>query len=98
PITAVALSGNGATLAAASLDKTVTLWSVADGKVLQKVPLPAAVQAVAFSPDAQTVAVGLADGGLKLVKAADGKEVKGLAGHKGAVTAVAFTPNGDLLY
>src|SRR5204862_300979 len=60
PIVSVAMSGNGATIAAASADKTVTLWNTADAKVLQKLPLPAGPQAVAFSADAQSVYVGLA--------------------------------------
>jgi WD40 repeat protein len=98
PISALALSGNGAVIAAGSLDKTLTLWNVADAKVLQKIPLPAAVQSVSFAPDSLHVAVGLADGAIKLFKIADAKEAKALAGHKGAVTGLAFDVKGDVLY
>jgi WD40 repeat protein len=98
PISALALSANGAVIAAASLDKTLTLWNAADAKVLHKVSLPVAAQAVAFSPDNLHVAAGLSDGTIKLVKIADGKEAKSLAGHKGAVTGLAFVAKGDFLY
>lgn len=98
PIAALALSGNGATIAAAALDKTLTLWNAADGKLLRKTTLPAVPQAVAFTPDHQHVAVGLADGNIKLLKAADAGEAKSLTGHKGAVTGLVFSPKGDVLY
>jgi WD40 repeat protein len=98
PITAVALSANGATLAAAALDKTVTLWNAADGKVLHKIPTTAPAHTVGFAPDGQLIAIGLADGSIKLHKVADAKESKSIAGHKAAVTALAFAPKGDILY
>jgi WD40 repeat protein len=98
PIASVALSGNGATIAATSLDKTVTVWNAVDGKVLHKIALPAVAQVVAFAPDAQSFAVGLADGSIQLLKVADGKEIKSLAGHKAAVTGLAFSLKGDVLY
>jgi WD40 repeat protein len=98
PISALALGGNGATIAAGSLDKSVTLWNVADGKVVQKITLPAPAQAIAFTPDSQQVALGLADGAIKLLKVADAKETRSLTGHKGAITGLAFSAKGDVLY
>src|ERR1019366_4986667 len=86
PIVSIAISGNGATIAAVSADKTVTFWNVADAKVLQKLPMPALPLAVAFSSDAQSVFVGLADNSIKQFKIADGKEIKTLpAQHKGSI-------------
>jgi WD40 repeat protein len=99
PIVSVAISSNGATIAAVALDKTVTLWNVADAKVLQKLPMPAAPQAVAFSADSQSVFVGLADNSIKQIKIADGKDIMTLpAQHKGAVVGLALSPKGDLLF
>ncbi|MBI3411651.1 MAG: hypothetical protein HY040_25255 [Planctomycetes bacterium] len=97
PITSVDLSSDGK-IAAGSADKTVHVWAIGDAKLLQKVPLPAAVQAIAFSPDGKTLAAGLTDNAIKLINPADGKEIKALAGHKGAVNALAYTPKGDLLW
>ncbi len=98
-ITCVAAARSGATLAAGSADKTVTLWNAADGKTLHKLAMAAAPQSVAFSADNQSVFVGLADGAIKQIKLADGKEIKTLpATHKGAVVSLALSVKGDLLY
>lgn len=99
PIVSVAISGNGATVAAASADKTVTLWNAADAKLLHKLPMPAAPQAIAFSGDSQSVFIGLADNQIKQIKVADSKEIKTLpAQHKGPIVALAISPKGDVLY
>ncbi len=98
-ITCVGVARSGATLAAGSADKTLTLWSAADGKSLHKLPMPALPQSVTFSADGQSVFVGLADGNIKQIKLADGKEIKTLpATHKGAVVSLALSVKGDLLY
>ena len=99
PIVNVAISPNSATVAAASADKTVTLWNAADAKSLHKLPMPVAPQAVAFSGDSQSIFVGLADNNIKQIKIADGKEIKTLpAQHKGAIVALAISPKGDMLF
>jgi WD40 repeat protein len=76
PIVSAAISSNGKSIAAAALDKSVFLWNVADAKVLQKLPMPAVPQAVAFSADSQSVFVGLADNSIKQITIADGKDIQ----------------------
>ncbi|MSQ96988.1 MAG: hypothetical protein EXR98_20875 [Gemmataceae bacterium] len=99
PIVAMAISNNNATVAAASADKTVTLWNAADAKSLHKLAMPAAPQAVVFAGDSQSVFIGLADGAIKQIKVADGKEIKTLpAVHKGAIVGLALSPKGDMLF
>jgi WD40 repeat protein len=99
PIGAIAISPNGATIAATSADKTVTIWNAADAKVLHKLPMPALAQALAFSADAQSVFIGLADNSIKQVKVADGKDIKTLpAQHKGPIVWLAMSPKGDMLF
>lgn len=103
PIGSVAISANGAIIAATSADKTVTLWNAADAKVLRKLPLPAISQAVAFSADAQSVFVGLADGAIQQIKVAEPKDKKDdtkvlPAQHKGAIVSLAVSPKGDMLF
>ncbi len=99
PIVAVAISNNNATIAAASADKTVTLWNAADAKSLHKLVMPATPQAVAFAGDSQSIFIGLADGAIKQIKVADGKEIKTLpAVHKGAVVSLVLSPKGDMLF
>lgn len=98
PITAIALSPNGATIAALASDKTLTIWNAADAKVLQKIALPAAGQAVVFGPDQKSVVAGLGDGSIHVFNLADGKEAKTLAGHKGPIAELILSAKGDLLY
>jgi WD40 repeat protein len=99
PIVQLAISGNGATIAAVSADKTLTLWNTADAKVLHKLAIPAGPQAVAFSGDAQSVYVGSADGGIKQIKVADGKDIKTFpAQHKGPIVGLTLSAKGDQLY
>jgi WD40 repeat protein/mono/diheme cytochrome c family protein len=54
---------------------------------------PAAVTAVAFSPDGAQVAVGSV-GEVRVYEVKDGKRLLTLSGHQGSIHAVAYTPDG----
>jgi WD40 repeat protein len=107
-VLALAFSADGKTLASGGYDG-VRLWDVAGGKKLLDVPAapPAApnapappanvVQALAFSPDGKTLAVGGSDALVYLVNPADGKLLRSLPGHTSSVTALAFHPSGAVL-
>jgi WD40 repeat protein len=65
-IKAIAISPNGTTIATTSLDASVKLWNIADGKLLQTL-VPEAndnnldrlyPSSVRFSPDSKTIAIG----------------------------------------
>lgn len=56
-----------------------------------------AVNALAFSPDGQTLAAGGQDRIIYLFDARTGQEVASLKGHDGPVFALAFSPDGRLL-
>jgi WD40 repeat protein len=55
------------------------------------------VLAVAFSPDGKVLASGGADAAIHLWDVATGKELRRLAGPRGAVTHVLFSPDGKML-
>ncbi|MEM8638857.1 MAG: NB-ARC domain-containing protein [Cyanobacteria bacterium P01_G01_bin.54] len=55
------------------------------------------VSAVAFSPDGETLAAGLADGRLCLWRVADGEQMLTFYGHTDWPWAIAFSPDGGLL-
>jgi WD40 repeat protein len=97
-LTQLVASADGATAVVASADKTATLFAVAAGTPAGTFgPTKAPLDALALSPDQQTVAAGLGDGTLVLwdrqgkVKA----EVPGAGA--GGVSAVVFHPTQPLL-
>lgn len=69
-ITSVAFSSNGQTLISGSKDGTVRFWAVASGVESAKIqghPADKFISPIAFSPDKKALAVGAADGSLRLV-------------------------------
>ena len=94
PVTAVALGGD---LLATASGNHVTLWNVAGGSTrVRAVGAGGPVTSVAISPDGSNLAVGLADGRIRLSDARD-RTVRTLRGPAAAVNGLAFSPSGDRL-
>ncbi len=55
------------------------------------------INALALSPDEDTLASGSSDKTIQLINVATGAHLMTLNGHKDAVTALAFSPNGETL-
>ncbi|MEP0885838.1 AAA-like domain-containing protein, partial [Trichocoleus sp. ST-U3] len=92
----VAIAPDGQTIASASKDKTIKLWST-DGKLLKTLTgHKDEVDSVAFSPDSQTIASASKDKTIKLWST-DGKLIRTLTGHTDRVKHVAFSPQGNLI-
>ena len=89
----VAFSPDGNTLAAAS-SIGVWLYEVATSRELALLPSSRPVRSVSFSSDGTTLAFGSDDGTVKLWDVSTSTLVATLEGHRGAVSIVAFSPDG----
>jgi WD40 repeat protein len=97
PVSSVAFSPDGRTVAAGDSAGTVIVWDLADPARLRHVLAAHAgsVSSVAFSPDRRTLAAGSFDGRVILWDLADlTRPRQFLAPRAGSVFSVAFSPDG----
>jgi WD40 repeat protein len=89
------LSGDGRWLASASDD--LTLWEVASGKMVEAIPQPSWVTALAFAPQGKVLATGHDDGVVRIWDQATGRLKFDFPGPKRPISAVAFNSDGTCL-
>ncbi len=101
---AVAFSPRGDVVAGGGLrdyqksSPRLRVWDVGTGKERLSLDVGTiGVRRVAFSPDGTTLAVASGEKAARLVRVADGVEVRRLDGPEGALNAVAFSPDGTTL-
>jgi WD40 repeat protein/transcriptional regulator with XRE-family HTH domain len=94
----VALSADGAHLAAGTASGEVRLWRVSDRTPVMSMPgQNDAVMSVALSGDGRLLASGSLDGTVKLLDAASGRVRASLPGHRGGVWGVSLSRDNRLL-
>ena len=91
----IAFSPDGQFLATSSVDSTVRIWRMSDGKLARMIRHPEAVTSVAFSPDGQSLVSVSYDGAARLWRVGDGTLARTFKGHTGTVWAVACSPDGQ---
>jgi WD40 repeat protein len=98
-VDAIALSPDGARLAAGAYDTTVRLWDAATGKLLLTLFGHAShAVGIAFSADGSRLASASEDGTVKVWEALTGRELLTLSGHTSGVMGVVFSPDGSRVY
>ncbi|MFM6642637.1 MAG: protein kinase domain-containing protein, partial [Microcystis panniformis] len=90
----VAYSPDGQTVASGSEDKTIKLWNVKTGNLLQTLIGHSYTVSVAYSPDGQTLASGSFDN-IELWDVKTGNLLQTLTGHSNLVNSVAYSPDGQ---
>jgi WD40 repeat protein/serine/threonine protein kinase len=98
PFTPLAISPDGATIAAGDHIGSLRLWNAIDGRTLAVLSLrPTMIQGVAFSFDGKLVAAGHHDGIARVWDAANESYVGQTAPHRERVWSVAFSRDGRTL-
>jgi WD40 repeat protein len=98
-VEAVLFTPDGRQLVAADGGPGPTTWDVATGRPLRHFLVPGMehTACIALSRDGRTLAVGGSNGTVNLIDFVTGVPAQRLAGHREAVTALAFSPDGKLL-
>jgi len=78
-----------------SLDKTIKLWDVANGREIKTfLGHTDSINSASFSPDGKQVLSGSHDKTIKLWDVASGREIRTFLGHTDSISSVSFSPDG----
>lgn len=96
-IRSLAFNRSGDLLASGGF-RTVKLWRRPKSKLLREIATAEAPTSLATSPDGRLLAVGLPTGAIELHDVTEAQPMRSLVGHEGAVSGLAFSPDGATLF
>ncbi|MCX7665212.1 MAG: hypothetical protein N2112_06680 [Gemmataceae bacterium] len=98
PLTAMAVTADGNYMLTGSVDTSIRVWDIKNGRVIRIYPgHTATVNAIALSPDDRTFVSVSDDQSVKLWTLAVADEHDNFDDHKGIVWSAALSPNGKLI-
>ncbi len=86
------------TLVGCAEDGTITTWETATGQARRQMRTQPDATAAALSADARLAALGGRDGIIRICRLRDGRTVRELMGHRGAVRGLAFARGHSVLF
>lgn len=96
-LSVLALNARSQLVAAASEDKTLSIWSLAGGRLIKRLEgMEAPIRTLLFTPDGKTLAGCPGNDTLILWDAGSGKELRRLVESGADIAAVALSPDGAL--
>ncbi|MBD1824897.1 caspase family protein [Cyanobacteria bacterium FACHB-DQ100] len=97
-VTQIVFSPDGKRLASASQDKTIKLWNIEKGILIQTLSAHTeAVTALSFRSDGEVLASGSADQTIKLWNVSKGRILDTFKGHNATASVIRFSPDGRIL-
>ena len=97
PVMDVAVSPDGATIAAGTARGDLQLWTVSDGKLANTLHAETAAVSVQFAAGGSRLVAAYSDGSVRVWDPRDGTMVKRLMVHPRGTRAVALSPDGKTL-
>lgn len=98
PIALLGFARNSSLLAAVTQTGVCGAWRVSDGALLNTIyPDNALTLSLSVAPDGDSYYIGGADRSIRQIRAAGGTQIRTLAGHLGAVTALTISADGQTL-
>lgn len=98
PLIGVLFSPDGKTLSSVGSDKTIKIWNVTDGALINTlVDNVSGEVAIAYSPDGKHIVSGSWDKDVKIWDVASGKVISRFTGHDKSLRAVSYHPSGKFI-
>jgi WD40 repeat protein len=93
-ILSIAYSPNGQQIVSCSRDGTIKLWDTVSGRILRSISADCTI--VAYCPDGRRIAAAT-NNRIIIYDTQNGRELNAFTGHRAAVIALVFSPDGSRL-
>ena len=93
----VRFSSDDQLIISSSGDGRICFWRINDGSLVHEIQPQVRAQTIAVHPDGRSLALGCADGTVRLWGIREGTQIQALGGHNSGVNSLDYGPSGGLL-